>query len=174
VIKGRQDDSTTAHSRLAFNPSGLSPCSESQINFTIDWRCKTSDRNFQLGVSHGAQGLYFIDLLNLESSDRSTISPCVALIIQALSTCSSHVNCIVTNNASNLVRALSPDELTDMVQILSGEKALHVRCGCHSANLALEDLGREEAAFFAFENEVRAKPRILRRRLIKNTCKKKM
>jgi hypothetical protein len=63
------------------------------------------------------------------------------VITQELSICSVRVNCIVTEEARNLVLALNPDELTETVQILSGEKASRVKCGCHSASLALENIG---------------------------------
>jgi hypothetical protein len=39
-----------------------------------------------------------------------------------------------------------------------------MRCGRHSANLPPEDLGREEAAFLAFQNEVRLMLQVLRRK----------
>jgi hypothetical protein len=70
-------------------------------------------------------------LLNLESSHDFTITGHVALIIQELTTYSARVNCIVTNNACDLVRAVNPDELAKSVQILSQKRVLHVRCGCH-------------------------------------------
>jgi hypothetical protein len=104
---------------------------------------KRGDKNFYVVVAYSAQKLYFIDLLNLESSDHVSVAQHVALIIQALSTYSICVNCIVTDNARNLVRALSPDELTETVQILPGEKASNVRCDCHSADLALDDISSE-------------------------------
>jgi hypothetical protein len=39
-----------------------------------------------------------------------------------------------------------------------------MRCGRHSANFPLEDLGREEAVFLAFQNEVRLMLQVLRRK----------
>jgi hypothetical protein len=95
--------------------------------------------------------LYFIDLLKDESSDDFTIAQYVTPIIQELSTNSIRVNWTVIDNVCNLVRALDPDELTEAVQILSWEKAFHMRCGCLSGHLALEDLGRQSDTFSRFK-----------------------
>jgi hypothetical protein len=126
------------------------------------------DKSFYVVVASGAQRLFFIDLWNLESSDHVSVAQHVALIIQALSTYSIRVNCIVTDNAGNLVRTFNPDELTETVQILSGKKVLHLRRGCHSANVVLEDLGREEAVCLAFQNEMTLILQKLSRKPIKN------
>jgi hypothetical protein len=135
---------------------------------------KRGDKTFCVVVAYSTQKLYFIDLLNLESSHDFTTTGHVALIIQELTTYSARANCIVTNNAVDLVRALNPDELAESVQILSERKVLHVRCRCDSARLALEDLGQEEAAFLAFQNGMRLVLEILRRRPIKNDLRKEV
>jgi hypothetical protein len=73
----------------------------------------------------------------------------------------------MTDNTSNLVRAPNPSGLTETVQILSGERVFH------SANMALEDLVQEEAAFLLFQDEVRLIKPILRRTVIETTCENK-
>jgi hypothetical protein len=133
---------------------------------------KRGDKNFYVFVAYSAQKLYFIDLLNPESSESFIVTQDVAPIIQELNTYSIRVNYMVSDNASNMVCALNPNELTEIVQILSGEKVLHVRCRYHSANLALEGLSREDAAFLAFQNEMTLIRQILRREPIENPSRK--
>jgi hypothetical protein len=77
-----------------------------------------------------------------------------------------HFKCLVSDKASNLVRVLNPDELTETIQTLSRAKLLHLICSCHLANLVLEDLGREKAVLLAFQDEMSLGFQILRRRLI--------
>jgi hypothetical protein len=65
----------------------------------------------------------------------------IPTFISEMNTDSIRVNYIVTDNARNSSRALNPDELSETVQVLLGDKVFHVRCDYNSANLALEDLG---------------------------------
>jgi hypothetical protein len=78
----------------------------------------------------------------------------------------------VIDNAVNIVRALNADEFTETVHVSSGEKVLNVRCGCHSANLALEDLGLENSTFLAFQGEIKLLLQFLRRRPFKSRLPK--
>jgi hypothetical protein len=133
------------------------------ISLLIDGT-KQRDKNFYVVIAHSAEKLQLVNLLNLESRDDPTIAKHVASIIQELIAHSIHVNCIVIDNDSDIVRSLDTDENTETVQILSGEKLLHGRCGCQSANLALDDLGREEANFLSLRDEKMPMLQILRRK----------
>jgi hypothetical protein len=118
------------------------------ISFLID-RERRDNKGFDVVVAHSVKKLYFIDLLKFESTNHLGVTQHPAPIIQQLNTYSIRVTCIVTDNASNLVRAHKNGSAFVLGRVL------HVRWGCHSANLALEDFGREEAALLAFQNEMR-------------------
>lgn len=60
------------------------------------------------------------------------------------------------------------DEPTEMLHVLSREKA-----GRNSANLALEDLDREDVAFLASPDQMKRVHQILRRTLIRDDLRKK-
>jgi hypothetical protein len=65
------------------------------------------------------------------------------------------------------------DELTEKVRILSGQEVLRVRCGCHSANLLLENLDRGKVIVLAFQDEKRLMPPILKGDPSRTICKKR-
>jgi hypothetical protein len=70
----------------------------------------------------------------------------------------------VTDNVSNLVRAINPQEATETIQVITNQKILHMRCDRHSAVLALGDIVKHCPSSGASKKDMEKLLQILRRK----------
>ena len=98
-------------------------------------------------VSPGKVRLY--DLLVLENSTSSTISPYIADVYKGQETYGYKITAVTSDNAANMIKAFSTTK-EGTVQYLLSEKIMHISCGAHTVQLTIVDARNNYKEFSLF------------------------
>jgi hypothetical protein len=97
-------------------------------------------RTFYVILASTAERLYFIDLVEVASSDHVSLVQAIEPKLKELIDNGVILVSVVSDNASNLERTFNPEQLTESLTEFLGKPTLHVHCAVHSVNLVMKDL----------------------------------